>query len=194
MGHPLRFPGREASRRPITCWTAWWSRPIDRRHRLVYRVVGDGDGQRVEVVQCRRGIEVRWPRRLPHPPAAALHVPTALLSSHSIHFSRKRASAIRDQRTTPRFKAGSVGPGSSPGRDDLRLIVARAPFDPWIARQPKNSLTGGCGMTSYQRNPSATLSKRSLRQMSIEPSDSWRMTLNGILRADLGVAQGKPTP
>ncbi|WP_297733238.1 Txe/YoeB family addiction module toxin [uncultured Maricaulis sp.] len=34
--------------------SGWWSRRIDSKHRLVYRVVGAGDGQRVEVVQCRR--------------------------------------------------------------------------------------------------------------------------------------------
>ena len=31
----------------------WWSRRICREHRLVYRVTGKGDGQALEVAQCR---------------------------------------------------------------------------------------------------------------------------------------------
>jgi toxin YoeB len=31
----------------------WWSRRLSGEHRLVYRVVGSGDTQRVEVAQCR---------------------------------------------------------------------------------------------------------------------------------------------
>jgi toxin YoeB len=31
----------------------WWSRRIDGEHRLVYRVTGSGDEQRVEIAQCR---------------------------------------------------------------------------------------------------------------------------------------------
>lgn len=31
----------------------WWSRRIDRVHRLVYRVSGSGDGQALEIAQCR---------------------------------------------------------------------------------------------------------------------------------------------
>lgn len=31
----------------------WWSRRITGEHRLVYRVRGAGDEQRIEVVQCR---------------------------------------------------------------------------------------------------------------------------------------------
>lgn len=31
----------------------WWSRRIDGEHRLVYRVTGSGDQQRLEVAQCR---------------------------------------------------------------------------------------------------------------------------------------------
>lgn len=31
----------------------WWSRRIDREHRLVYRVAGAGDEPRIEVAQCR---------------------------------------------------------------------------------------------------------------------------------------------
>lgn len=33
--------------------SGWWSRRIDREHRLVYRVAGAGDDQRVEIAQCR---------------------------------------------------------------------------------------------------------------------------------------------
>ncbi|WGM39289.1 Toxin YoeB [Caulobacter sp. NIBR1757] len=31
----------------------WWSRRIDDEHRLVYRVVGTGEEQQLEIVQCR---------------------------------------------------------------------------------------------------------------------------------------------
>lgn len=31
----------------------WWSRRIDGEHRLVYRVTGSGEDQRVEIAQCR---------------------------------------------------------------------------------------------------------------------------------------------
>ena len=31
----------------------WWSRRIDREHRLVYRVSGTGEGQALEIAQCR---------------------------------------------------------------------------------------------------------------------------------------------
>ena len=31
----------------------WWSRRIDREHRLVYRVAGEGDQQTLEIAQCR---------------------------------------------------------------------------------------------------------------------------------------------
>ena len=33
--------------------SAWWSRRINREHRLVYRVTGKGEGQALEVAQCR---------------------------------------------------------------------------------------------------------------------------------------------
>ena len=32
---------------------SWWSRRIDREHRLVYRVRGEGAAQVLEVAQCR---------------------------------------------------------------------------------------------------------------------------------------------
>ncbi|MFM1975649.1 MAG: hypothetical protein RL145_495 [Pseudomonadota bacterium] len=31
----------------------WWSRRIDGEHRLVYRVTGTGEDQRLEIAQCR---------------------------------------------------------------------------------------------------------------------------------------------
>ena len=31
----------------------WWSRRIILEHRLVYRVAGAGDDQRIEIAQCR---------------------------------------------------------------------------------------------------------------------------------------------
>jgi toxin YoeB len=31
----------------------WWSRRINREHRLVYRVSGKGEAQALEVAQCR---------------------------------------------------------------------------------------------------------------------------------------------
>ncbi len=35
-------------------WAGWWSRRITDEHRLVYRVVGDGDTRAPEVAQCRK--------------------------------------------------------------------------------------------------------------------------------------------
>lgn len=34
-------------------WAGWWSRRIDDEHRLVYRVTGKGEEQRLEIAQCR---------------------------------------------------------------------------------------------------------------------------------------------
>lgn len=33
--------------------SGWWSRRLDREHRLVYRVVGSGKEQTLQVAQCR---------------------------------------------------------------------------------------------------------------------------------------------
>lgn len=33
--------------------SGWWSRRINREHRLVYRLMGKGDAQALEVAQCR---------------------------------------------------------------------------------------------------------------------------------------------
>ena len=34
-------------------WSGWWARRIDAEHRLVYRVIGKGEDQRLEIAQCR---------------------------------------------------------------------------------------------------------------------------------------------
>lgn len=34
-------------------WSGWWSRRISGEHRLVYRVIGKSDEQRLEIAQCR---------------------------------------------------------------------------------------------------------------------------------------------
>jgi toxin YoeB len=34
--------------------SGWWSRRITQEHRLVYRVVGKGEAQQIEVVACRQ--------------------------------------------------------------------------------------------------------------------------------------------
>lgn len=31
----------------------WWSRRLTQEHRLVYRIAGEGDAQRIEIAQCR---------------------------------------------------------------------------------------------------------------------------------------------
>lgn len=33
--------------------SGWWSRRVNREHRLVYRVVGSGEEQTLQVAQCR---------------------------------------------------------------------------------------------------------------------------------------------
>jgi toxin YoeB len=33
--------------------SGWWSRRITSDHRLVYRIVGTGDSQRIEIIMCR---------------------------------------------------------------------------------------------------------------------------------------------
>ncbi len=33
--------------------SGWWSRRITGDHRLIYRIVGKGDDQRIEIVACR---------------------------------------------------------------------------------------------------------------------------------------------
>ena len=34
--------------------SGWWSRRITQEHRLVYRAVGKGEAQQIEVVACRQ--------------------------------------------------------------------------------------------------------------------------------------------
>lgn len=49
--HPFRGTGKPE---PLGGnLSGWWSRRINREHRLVYRVSGSGDAQAVEVAQCR---------------------------------------------------------------------------------------------------------------------------------------------
>ena len=49
--HPFSGTGKpEALRQNLK---GWWSRRIDREHRLIYRVSGTGDAQTLEIAQCR---------------------------------------------------------------------------------------------------------------------------------------------
>lgn len=49
--HPFTGTGRpEPLRNELS---GWWSRRITREHRLVYRVTGSGNAQRLEIAQCR---------------------------------------------------------------------------------------------------------------------------------------------
>ena len=49
--HPFSGTGKpEALRQNLK---GWWSRRIDREHRLLYRVIGTGLGQTLEIAQCR---------------------------------------------------------------------------------------------------------------------------------------------
>jgi toxin YoeB len=51
MRHPFTGTGQpEPLRRNLT---GWWSRRINREHRLVYRVRGSGDPQALELLSCR---------------------------------------------------------------------------------------------------------------------------------------------
>ena len=51
MRHPFEGTGKpEALRGNLG---GWWSRRIDREHRLVYRVTGHGDTQALAIAQCR---------------------------------------------------------------------------------------------------------------------------------------------
>src|SRR5260370_22185670 len=47
--------------------TGWWSRRLTGEHRFVYRVVGAGETQRLEIISCRFHYSRRpWPIRPPH--------------------------------------------------------------------------------------------------------------------------------
>jgi toxin YoeB len=51
MSHPFTGTGKpEPLKRNLT---GWWSRRINREHRLVYRVVGKGEAQALELLSCR---------------------------------------------------------------------------------------------------------------------------------------------
>lgn len=49
--HPLKGTGKPEPLKDNM--RGWWSRRIDREHRLVYRVSGAGDTQALEIAQCR---------------------------------------------------------------------------------------------------------------------------------------------
>jgi toxin YoeB len=49
--HPFRGTGKPE---PLGGnLNGWWSRRLDREHRLVYRVIGKSDAQALEIAQCR---------------------------------------------------------------------------------------------------------------------------------------------
>jgi len=51
MRHPFSGTGKpEPLKRNLT---SWWSRRINREHRVVYRVAGKGEAQVLEVLSCR---------------------------------------------------------------------------------------------------------------------------------------------
>jgi toxin YoeB len=49
--HPFAGTGKPEPLREN--WAGFWSRRLDKEHRLVYRVTGKGDEQRLEIAQCR---------------------------------------------------------------------------------------------------------------------------------------------
>ena len=49
--HPFKGTGKPEPLKESL--RGWWSRRIDREHRLVYRVIGSGDSQALEIAQCR---------------------------------------------------------------------------------------------------------------------------------------------
>jgi len=50
--HPFRGTGKPE---PLGGnLSGWWSRRIDREHRLVYRVAGSGEPQALEIAKCRQ--------------------------------------------------------------------------------------------------------------------------------------------
>lgn len=51
LRHPFKGTGKPEPLREN--WAGWWSRRINGEHRLVYRVTGKGDEQRLEIAQCR---------------------------------------------------------------------------------------------------------------------------------------------
>jgi len=51
MRSPFRGLGKPEPLRDT--WRGWWSRRITDEHRLIYRITGSGDDQRIEIAQCR---------------------------------------------------------------------------------------------------------------------------------------------
>ena len=51
VGDPFQGVGKPEALRGIL--SGWWSRRIGREHRLVYRVVGEGEARALEIAQCR---------------------------------------------------------------------------------------------------------------------------------------------
>ncbi len=51
MRHPFTGTGKPEPLRGSL--KGWWSRRIDREHRLVYRVSGSNEAQALEIAQCR---------------------------------------------------------------------------------------------------------------------------------------------
>lgn len=51
MRHPFQGLGKPEPLRGE--YAGWWSRRINGEHRLVYRVTGTGNAQRLEIVACR---------------------------------------------------------------------------------------------------------------------------------------------
>jgi toxin YoeB len=49
--HPFTGTGKPEPLREN--WVGFWSRRLDKEHRLIYRVIGKGDEQRLEIAQCR---------------------------------------------------------------------------------------------------------------------------------------------
>lgn len=51
LRHPFTGTGKpEPLKRNLT---GWWSRRINREHRLVYRMVGTAEAQALEILSCR---------------------------------------------------------------------------------------------------------------------------------------------
>jgi toxin YoeB len=51
MRHPFKGTGKPEPLKDNM--RGWWSRRIDREHRLVYRVTGSGVAQALEIATCR---------------------------------------------------------------------------------------------------------------------------------------------
>jgi toxin YoeB len=51
LRHPFTGTGRPEPLKPSLF--GWWSRRINREHRLVYRVTGADDAQALEILSCR---------------------------------------------------------------------------------------------------------------------------------------------